>query len=96
MPITAAEARDLHPANAAEVHLRDIYDQIRTAAQAGKTSIRFPYALTDIRGDGSVSVKGATGQAVKDQLERLGYEIRDHWEDGQFVDAYLTIEWGRG
>ena len=92
--ITAAQARDMNPANAAEAHLREIFAMIEEAAKAGKSSIRLPYALTEVRGEGSVAPKGAVGIAVVKALTDLGYQIKDHWDCGQFVDAYLTIEWG--
>ena len=92
--ITAAQARDMNPANAAEVHLQELFSRIEEAAKSGKSSIRLPYDLTEIRGEGSVAPKGAVGSAVVKSLTELGYQIKDHWDCGQFVDAYLTIEWG--
>ena len=84
----------MNPENAAETHLREIFANIEVAAKSGKSSVRFPYVLTEVRGEGSVSPKGAVGEAVAKALADLGYQIKDHWECRQFVDAYLTIEWG--
>ena len=94
MVITALQARDMNPANAAEVHLRAIFASIEQAALAGKSSIRLQYDLTEIRGEGSVAPKGAVGIAVAKTLSDLGYSLKEHWECRQFVDAYITIEWG--
>lgn len=91
--ITAAQARDMDPKNAAEVHLRSIFANIETAALAGKKLVRLPYDLTEIRGEGSVAPKGAVGAEVVKTLEGLGYIIESHWDCGQFVDAYLTLSW---
>jgi len=93
-PITAAQARDMNPANAVSAHLGQIFQSIEAAATKGETRTRFPYSLTEVRGEGSVHPKGAVGAGVAKALVDLGYKIDSHWECGQFVDAYLTIEWG--
>lgn len=92
--ITAAQARDLDPQKAAEVHLGKIFESIEAAAKGGKKFVRFPYELTEIRGEGSTCPKDGAGVAVAKSLLDLGYVIKDHWDCGQFVDAYLTVEWG--
>ena len=93
-PITAAQARDMSPKREANIHLAQIFEAIEKAAKADRTTTRFPYVLTEIRGEGSVSPKGEVGTAVVKMLEGLGYRIESHWDCGQFVDAYLTVEWG--
>lgn len=91
--ITADEARQLNPDNAANKHLDAIYDQIRVAAASGKTSIRFPYELTSKASQGSAIPRGAVGHRVAKTLESLGFKLVDHWDEGQFVDVYITVEW---
>ncbi len=91
--ITADEARQLNPDNAANKHLDAIYDQIRVAAVSGKTSIRFPYELTSTPSQGAVVPLGAVGHRVAKTLESLGFKLVDHWDERQFVDAYITVEW---
>lgn len=92
--ITAQEARDLHPEREVAVWLERIGQRIKADAQKGITSIRFPYELTEIRGEGGVAPKAGAGALIVERLKALGYRIKDHWEAAQFVDAYLTIEWG--
>ena len=91
---TAQEARNMHPDRAVNEWLEKIGKSISEQAQAGRTSVRIPYDLTEVRGEGSVAPKGNVGHLVAAKLVESGYRIIDHWDCGQFVDAYLSIEWG--
>ena len=91
--ITAEEARKLSPESEVESWLAYLSNRIKDAATAGKTSIRFPYELTEIRVEESVYPRQGTGKIVAQRLVDAGFTLKDHWECLQFVDAYLTVEW---
>lgn len=91
--LSAQQARDLMPDRQVEAWIGKIGETIRYAAMMGETSVRLPYDLTEISGQGGVSPKGKVGEIVVERLRTLGYEVRSHWVEAQFVDAYFTVEW---
>jgi hypothetical protein len=90
--IPAADARQMNPDAAVFRWIDEINTMIIGAATTGKTFIRVPYELTEI-GNGGARWKGVVGARVHDLLKEAGYKLESHWEERQFVDAYITIKW---
>jgi hypothetical protein len=82
--ITAEEARKLSP----EVNkwMAALSDQIRDAATAGGTNIRFPRALTEVQYGAEVVSKQGIGKIVAQRLVDAGFVLVS-------TQSYLTVEW---
>lgn len=91
MKLTAEEARALNPNIQVDQWVEKICLNIKEKAEKGGSSIRFPYELTEIRG--GATPKGIVGKMVIMELAELGYKIDYHWEENQFVDAYISVSW---
>lgn len=91
--ITAAQARDLDPESQVDVWLDKIDNMIDGAARQGRKFVRVPEELTRRGGGGEAMLVAGVGEAVAKSLEHRGFRVRDHYDQGQFVDSYLTINW---
>lgn len=91
--LTAAQARDLDPESLVDVWLDKIDIMIDGAARQGRKFIRLPEELTRRGGGGEAALVVGIGEAVAKSLEHRGFTVRGHYDQGQFVDSYITIRW---
>lgn len=89
MFLTAAEAREI--AGAEEYHLTFILKKVRAAAERNEYSVIIrdgPYDRWMYRLDPNTTA----GKTIE-RLQNLGYTVSLFYEERQFVDAGLKIEW---
>jgi len=92
--ITAKRARILSGNDEEECKeaLRAIEERIKTAAGSGGSSLIIrdePYAYWLY----SEKSKTKTSKRVISELENLGFKVSQYYEERQFVDIGLKIEW---
>lgn len=85
---TAAEARELAGPTVEEI-VNDAIEEIKKAAQNKKRSLRLN---SDFWTKGGYSTTPDWLKAVK-LLEGLGYDVKYHYEERQFVDHYTLVSW---
>jgi hypothetical protein len=90
--ITAKEARELAGPTKEELideELALVYQKIEEAAKAKKRSIQLTSSFWTY---GGYSGSESYYEAVR-QLEDLGYSVKFHYEELQFVNIYTSVEW---
>ena len=92
--ITAEQARGFMP-RTLETKLESIGKRIEELAKEGKTKLRCGY---DYKPDQDIWIHGGYSKSeeylkAKKYLEDLGFKVSFFYEEGQFIDMYVLIEW---
>ncbi len=90
--LTAEAAHALTQKHDPESYVAEILEQVREAAEDGKTSIK-TYACDFGGGNLYGGHPTKTQVAVLNRLRHLGYKVEIRAEERQFVDIWLQVSW---
>ena len=94
--INAKEAYDLSAPNV-DTYRAFIDKRIREAAAAGNLRIEIrenPYSMW-LYGTNELAKRDACAAKVVRELIDVGYKVKQHYKESQFVDVALVISWDK-
>jgi hypothetical protein len=91
--MTAAQAKELSLANAADRIVDDLLAQVRRAAEKGLTQTENRSYFGGGEFYRAEKDYPQWGKQVLAELRRLGFECTVRCKEGQFVDMWLEISW---